>query len=325
MSASLVDKYKNAEIAVIIPAYRAELFIRRVITAIPEYVKWIVVVDDCSPDQTSDVVSAIMDPRVILIRHATNQGVGGSMWTGYQAACKVGAQILVKLDADDQMDTRYIPDLIDPIIEGRSDYTKGNRFLHLSHIEAMPLIRRLGNIILSFLCKITTGYWSIFDPTNGFTAIHCDIIKLFVDNKVNLDRRYFFEINMLIELSLLRAVVMDIHIPARYGDEVSSLSIPKIMVEFPVKLLKGCTRRILISYYVRDFGAFSLFLITGIVFTVFGGCFGLYNWIQNAMHQIPTLAGTVMVAVVPFILGVQLLLQALVLDIQNSPRAAIHK
>ena len=321
----LVDKYKAAKIAVIIPAYRAESTISKVINDIPDSVQWIIVVDDCSPDHTSKLVSDMTDSRILLIKHETNQGVGGAMWTGYLAALEVGANIIVKMDSDDQMDAKYLTKLTDPIIEGCADYTKGNRFLHLSHINSMPFIRRLGNISLSFLTKMATGYWNIFDPTNGYTAIHRDVINLFVENKINLDRRYFFEINMLIELSLLRAVVTDIYIPARYDNEISSLSIPKILFEFPVKIIKGCLKRLLISYYVRDFGAFSLFLITGFIFVLFGGCFGLYNWIHNSMMQTPTLAGTVMVAVVPFILGVQLLLQALVLDIQNLPRISIHK
>ena len=118
---------------------------------------------------------------------------------------------------------------------------------------------------------------------------------------------------------------MDIYIPARYGNEISSLSIPQTMFEFPLKLMKGCTRRILMTHYVRDFGAFSLFFLIGLVFTLFGLSFGIYNWIQNAIRQVPTLTGTVMVAVVPFIVGVQLLLQACVIDIQNSPIIPIHK
>ena len=155
------EKYIMSKIAVVIPAYLAESSIRDVITGIPDLIQWIVVVDDCSPDQTSAVVASINDSRIILIRHSNNMGVGGAMWTGYQAAFKAGAQIIVKMDSDDQMDPDYIPDLIDPIIEGTADYTKGNRFLYLSHIQTMPFIRRIGNIALSFLCKVASGYWRI--------------------------------------------------------------------------------------------------------------------------------------------------------------------
>ena len=159
------------------------------------------------------------------------------MLTGYAEAHRLGAEIVVKMDGDGQMDPAQLPALIAPIVRGEADYAKGNRYLHARQLRSMPLLRRLGNLGLSFLTKLASGYWNIFDPTNGYTAIHAALIPLL--NKEDIGRRYFFESSMLLELSLLRAVVRDVYIPARYGDETSHLSILKTLRQFPPALAEG--------------------------------------------------------------------------------------
>ena len=304
-------------IAVVIPAYRAEAHIQAVLAGIPAFVTFIVVVDDCSPGKTAELVKGWDDPRSHLIRHGENQGVGGAVLTGYSFAVDLGAEIVVKMDGDNQMDPAYMLSFIEPIASGEEDYTKGNRFLHARQLRSMPLLRRIGNIGLSFLTKLASGYWNIFDPTNGYTAIHTSLVPML--SRSALDLRYFFESSMLIELSLLRAVVRDVYAPARYGDEVSSLSPRKEILQFPPRLLKGFLRRLLIQYFIRDFTVFSLFLLVGGVFIVFGGTFGAYHWYLSAKSGVEASTGTVMLAVLPIILGIQLLLQAIVSDVQNIP------
>ncbi len=312
------------QVAVVMPAFRAEAHVADVLRNMPESVAWIIVVDDASPDRTVEVVEkeARRDPRIRLLRHETNQGVGGAVLAGYDEARRLGAEIVVKMDSDGQMDPRRLPALVDPILHGLADYTKGNRYLHSRQLRSMPLLRRIGNLGLSFLTKLASGYWNLFDPTNGYTAIHASLIPLL--NREGIARRYFFESSMLLELSLLRAVVRDVYIPARYGEETSHLSILESLFQFPPSLLKGFFRRIWIQYFVRDFSIASLYLIAGLVLLLTGGTFGAIRWHSSAQLQVATPTGTVMLAALPVILGIQFLLQAVGLDIQNQPAHCLH-
>lgn len=315
----------DLQIAVVIPAYRAAAHISAVLRGIPDLVRWIVVVEDCSPDDTAAIVEreSHRDPRIRLLRHVENQGVGGAMLTGYKEAHRLGADIVVKMDSDGQMDPAQLPALIAPIVRGEADYTKGNRYLHARQLRSMPLVRRIGNLGLSFLTKLASGYWNIFDPANGYTALHASLIPLL--NTDGIGRRYFFESSMLIELSLLRAVIHDVYIPARYGDETSNLSIVKTLRQFPLALLKGFCRRIWIQYFIRDFSIASLYAIAGLMLLVSGGVFGAIHWCASAQQGVATPTGTVMLAAMPVLLGIQLLLQAVSLDIQNQPSHCLQR
>ena len=308
---------ENPIVAVVIPAYNVAEHILEVLVGIPRFVSHIIVVNDCSSDETAELVRAWDDTRVQLLSHTENQGVGGATLSGYDLAYKLGANVIVKFDGDNQMDPTFLPSNISPIMLGEADYSKGNRFLQPNELRIMPWTRRAGNLTLSFLTKLASGYWDIFDPTNGYTAISSELVPNL--NKKALDRRYFFETSMLIELGLQQAVVRDVNIPARYGEEVSSLSEVKAFFEFPHRLLKGFTRRILILYFLRDFNAFSIFSVFGLLLLIFGLIWGSYHWIRSVQLARPTPTGTVMLAVLPVILGIQFLLQALVIDIQNIP------
>ena len=314
-----VEKFNNYKIAVIIPAFRAAAHIEQVLSKIPDFVSTIVVIDDCSPDNTAVITQelACLDPRIKIIAHPVNKGVGGAVLSGYEAAYKLGADIIVKMDSDDQMDPAYIETLIAPITTNKADYVKGNRFLQERALKRMPAMRRIGNLGLSFLTKLASGYWNIFDPTNGYTALRASVVPLI--NPERIDQRYFFESSMLIELGLLRAVVKDVSIPARYGNEESSLSEWKSMLEFPPKLFKGLMRRFVYLYFIRDFTSVSVFFLAGMIFTLFGLIWGIWHWIVSLQTGIVASTGTVMLAALPLIVGVQLLLQSIVLDIQNTP------
>lgn len=310
-------------IFVVIPSYNAEAHLEKVVAGIVNFADQIIVVDDRSQDETLRIATdlATKNPKIKIVRHATNQGVGGAVLSGYQMAYQNGADIIVKIDSDDQMDPAYLPSLVKPILNHQADYTKGNRFLHDHELKNMPAIRRFGNMGLSFLTKMASGYWNIFDPTNGYTAISARMVPLL--DLQRIDRRFFFETSMLLELGRLRAVVKDVSIPARYQDENSSLSEWKTLIEFPPKLISGFCQRILYQYFLKDFSAVSLFIITGLMGALFGLIWGIIKWVQGSLAGTPATTGTVMIAVLPLILGMQLLLQAAVLDTQNVPKDVI--
>jgi dolichol-phosphate mannosyltransferase len=312
--------FKNYHIAAIIPAYRVEHDIQSVLSGLPAYIKHIIVVDDASPDSTADLVTAAAkkDKRILLIRHPQNKGVGGAMVTGFRKTLELGAQIVVKLDGDNQMDPAYIPALITPLIQGKADYTKGNRFRDFVALQKMPLIRRMGNLGLSFLTKAATGYWNNFDPTNGFFAVRADLLAQLPLEKI--DNRYFFETSMLANLYLLNAFVLDVPIPARYGNETSNLSIYHAFIEFPFKLTRIFLRRILLKYFLFDFSMMSIYLLTSIPLLLFGFIFGIIKWIHYAELGIPAPTGTVILPTLSVILGIQILLSSIEIDMNSTPR-----
>jgi dolichol-phosphate mannosyltransferase len=313
---------QGLRVAVIIPAYGAAKTIAKVVQGIPPWVETIYVVDDASPDTTAASVRAIADPRVRLLVHDVNRGVGGAMVTGYREALRDGMDICAKMDADDQMDPSHLAALIEPLVSGRADYAKGNRFHDGEALRQMPLVRKLGNAGLSFLIKAASGQWHIFDPTNGYTAIHRVALRALDLRQVH--PRYFFESSMLIWLRRIDAAIEDVPIPARYADERSHLSIGRTLIEFPWLLCHHGLRRVLFQYFIADFGAVSLFLLCGVPLVMFGLAFGLYHWVDSYRRNVYTATGTVMLATLPLILGFQLLLQALVLDVQNIPRQSLQ-
>lgn len=304
--------------AVVVPAYRVASKIADVLGRMPECVDRVIVVDDASPDRLAAVVVSVPDPRIVLIRHDRNQGVGGAMVTGFGAALADGAELVVKCDGDGQMDPRDIPELLKPLVQGRAEYAKGCRFHHLRDLSVMPRVRLWGNFALTFLTKLASGYWHLLDPQNGFVAIKAGTLKRIRYER--LSRRYFFENDMLIRLNAVEARVCDVPFPSRYEDEPSSLSPARALVDFPPRLLVGLVRRVLWRYVYLDVSPVAIFLAAGGFLFSFGFLFGLYHWIRNAMAGVRTGTGTVILAAVPVILGFQLLLQALVLDVQNSPR-----
>jgi dolichol-phosphate mannosyltransferase len=325
-AARLIDwkeNQSNYPIAVVIPMYRVEPYIQSVILSLPDWVSWIVVVDDASPDLSSAKVCELNDPRIHLVTHIKNKGVGGAMLSGFEKAFQLGACVAVKIDGDGQMNPQFLANMIEPIIAGQADYTKGNRFFHVVDIASMPISRRIGNLGLSFLTKVASGYWNVFDPTNGYVAVDKDIF-LSLDTRF-IHERYFFETSMLIELNLARGVVTEIAMPARYSGEVSSLSIRRVLFEFPYQLLRGFFRRLWLQYFVLDFSLGSLYLVVGIIMGLFGTAWGLYFWNKSNLTGIPASTGTVMIAVLPVILGFQLLLQAVAYDIQNVPKTVVRR
>lgn len=311
-------------IAVVIPCFRVRNSILDVLAGIGPECQAIYVVDDACPQYTGDLVEAEShDPRVRVLRNLHNEGVGGATIAGYRAALRDGAEILVKLDGDGQMDPALIPRLVALIQQGEADYVKGNRFFELDGLQSMPTIRLIGNSLLSFANKISTGYWNVFDPTNGFTALHAGVARQLPLDK--LSKRFFFESDMLFRLGTLRAVVTDVPMPARYANESSNLHVRSVIFEFAGKHASNALKRLFYNYYLRDFSIASVEIVLGTASLVWGTWFGMTRWLTGISQNVPATSGTVMVAALPVLLGVQLILAFLNFDIQNVPRDVLHK
>lgn len=306
-------------IAVVIPAYKVSQHIESLLGRIGAGVKCIIVVDDKCPDKSGDValVCSKRDERIQVIFHDTNQGVGGAVKSGYKAALKNNIDIVIKLDGDGQMRPEDIEKLIEPLVNGRADYTKGNRFYNVEEITAMPKLRIFGNLVLSFMSKLSTGYWRVFDPNNGFTAISRDALGKINLNKI--DNRYFFESDMLFRLNLSRVRVADVPLPAIYGDEISNLRIKRVLFEFPVKHARNFLKRIGYSYFLREFTLASLELILGLSLFIFGVMFGSVNYFHSSINDIATPTGTLIIIAMSVLSGLQFILSFFAYDIQISP------
>jgi glycosyltransferase involved in cell wall biosynthesis len=306
--------YKNRSIAALVAAYNEAAHLGTVISTMPALVDRIVVVDDASTDSTPQVVGEAGDPRVTYIRHETNQGAGASKIAAHLAGADSGADILVTMDGDGQMDPEYLPALLDPIIDEGYDFAKGNRFFATDSWEGMPRHRIFGNVVLTFMTKAATGYWNLFDPQNGYTAMTRETSSRIAWD--SLARDYSFENDMLAHLGLLRARIKDVDIPALYGNEVSHIRLTKAVPSIFATLHRALWRRFWLQYVVRSFSPVALFVVIGWVLLLWSLITGAY-FISTAFGHIAT--GPVMVVVIPFIVGVQLEIAALVLDIINAP------
>ena len=310
-------------IAVVVPCFRVRRQVLQVIGSIGIDVERIYAVDDFCPEQSGSLIEQqCTDPRVRVLRHAENQGVGGATVTGYREALADGADIVVKVDGDGQMDPAMISRLTRSIASGAADYAKGNRFYDLEHVRGMPRLRLFGNAVLSLVNKMVSGYWNVMDPTNGFTAIHR--AALMAIPLAKLDRGYFFESDMLFRLYTIRAVVRDVPLPSRYGDETSSLRVGRVAAIFPLKYLRALIKRLFYAYFLRDFNAGTLQLTLGLLIGGVGAVFGISGWVHSAITGIPATAGTVMLAALPVLAGLQFLIGALHYDIGSIPREPLQ-
>jgi glycosyltransferase involved in cell wall biosynthesis len=315
---------RPARVAVVVPAHRVKAHVRAVLAGIGPEVAAIYVVDDACPEGSGDAVEAsVRDPRVRVLRHERNQGVGGATLTGYRQALADGCDVIVKLDGDGQMDPALVPDLVRPILDDEADYVKGNRFFDLEGLRPMPTVRLIGNALLSFVAKLSTGYWDLFDPTNGFTAIDARVAAVLPFDK--LARGYFFESDVLFRLGTLRAVVRDVPMPARYGSEESGLAPARVVPEFLRKHTTNTAKRIFYGYFLRNFSIASLELLLGPVFLLLGGAVGAVGWARSLAAGQFASSGTVMLAALPILVGVQLLLAFFGYDMQNVPREPLRR
>lgn len=308
--------YKGKKIAAVVPAYKEQDHIARVITTMPDTVDIIVVVDDCSPDETYQRAVATNDPRLTVIRLEENQGVGGAIMTAHASAMEQGSDINVVFAGDGQMDPDYLPTLLDPIIEDGYGFTKANRFYSSSSFSGMPKYRVLGNVVLSFMNKMASGYWHLFDPQNGYTATTTDVLR-----RLDFDRiakRYEFENDFLMQLNILNVRAKDVPIPAVYGNETSTIQLSKVIPALLRLMTKGFVRRIMLKYVIGTFSPIALFLFSGTLLLLWSFLFGIWVMFQTIGDSVAS-TGTVLLCVAPFLVGFQLVLTAFQLDIAASP------
>jgi glycosyltransferase involved in cell wall biosynthesis len=321
-----VDERRRGEgerIAVVLPCYKSKDHVLGVIEGIGPEPFLIVAVDDACPLGTGrHIRENCRDPRVVVVENPSNLGVGGATMHGYRIALERGADIVVKMDSDGQMDPELLPDVVHPVAAGLADYAKGNRFFFVDGLKSMPGVRLFGNAGLSFLTKFATGYWNLFDPTNGYTAIHRLALEALPLDRI--DKRYFFESDLLFRLYLAGAVVIDVPMAARYGDEESNLKVRRVVLPFLFKNLRNFAKRVFYRYFLRDLNFGSLELVVGTVLLLFGAIFGIVKWIDSATSGIPATAGQAMLAGLPVLVGVQMILGFFSFDFQAVPRVPLQ-
>jgi glycosyltransferase involved in cell wall biosynthesis len=309
--------YNDRTIAVVVPAYNEELLIAETLSSIPSFVDRIYAVNDASSDNTQAVIEEIArkDPRVIPVRHEKNRGVGAAVGSGYKRARDDRMDITVVIDGDNQMDSQLMPSMIDPIVKNRADYTKGNRLLSPEYRGGMRTWRFIGNTILTFLTKFSSGYWNLMDPQNGYTAISHRALE-----RINLDTiypRYGYLNDLLVKLNVFGFRVMNIEMPARYGRETSKIRYGRYIRTVSTLLLRDFLYRLKMKYVVLSFHPLVIFYLFGFVMTltgIFAGIFTIY-WVL-VMHGPLFIRGVLSLLI--FALGFQFLSFALLFDIQES-------
>ncbi len=318
------NKDREQPVAVIIPCYRVRDNVLDVVRKCLDLADRVICVDDACPEGSGrHIEENITDQRLTVVYNGKNKGVGGAVKAGYRKAMELGASVAVKVDGDGQMDPSLIPLFVGPILSGRADYTKGNRFTRPEDYRSMPFIRLFGNTALSLLAKPSTGYWRTLDPTNGYTACSVAVLKLLPLDKI--EERYFFETDMLHHLRNVDAVVFDIPMKAVYGSEQSSLSWKKVLFEFFCKHLRNTLSRIYFQYVIKDFSIATVQLFLGILLTLFGTVTGIVSWSRSISTGVTASAGSVMLAALPVILGIQMLLSFLSYDISSVPQIPISE
>lgn len=305
-------------VAAIIPCYKITKHVESLFSRFGPEIDAIYAVDDCCPDLSGKLIErTVKDPRVKVIFNEKNLGVGGAVLAGLHAAQRDGHLIGVKIDGDGQMDPALVSNFISPIKLGIADYTKGNRFFNPSLLSSMPKSRLIGNAVLSFVTKFSTGYWNVFDPTNGYIALDLRLLQFLSPEKIS--NRYFFETDMLFRAGLARALVVDVPMAAVYEDEVSNLHFSREAGAFMRGHTKNFIKRIIYDYFLRDFSIASIELLVGLACLLFGLVYGLLNFGGSD----PASAGVVMMAALPTLVGVMLLLSFLNYDMQKTPRISL--
>jgi glycosyltransferase involved in cell wall biosynthesis len=309
--------YKELTVAAVVPAYNEERLIAKVIRTMPGFVDRIFVVDDHSSDRTAAAAQEVGDCRVRVISHEHNTGVGGAILDGHRAVIAEGLDVAVVMAGDAQMDPAYLSQLLDPIAEGGYGFCKANRFFSVDSFKGMPRHRVFGNIALGFLTKLASGYWHLFDPQNGYTAIRRTVLERLPLNSIA--QGYQFENDLLIHLNILNVRARDVPVPALYADEHSRLRVHRTAAAFVSVLFAGFWKRMWWKYVLWSFSPIAMLFFPGLALTIFGFLFGAVVFAWAVTGTTPT-AATVMISVGPLLVGINFLVQALVLDIQESPR-----
>ncbi|MGA9161923.1 MAG: glycosyltransferase family 2 protein [Actinomycetota bacterium] len=309
--------YKALRVAVVIPAFDEEALIGQTVSTVHELVDHVIVVDDASTDATAEKARVAGDERLEVITHERNLGVGGAILTGHRRAIERGANVSVVMAGDAQMDPDHLPALLDPIAEDGYDFTKANRFFDFGSYEGMPRTRAVGNVAVGFLAKASTGYWHLFDPLNGYTAIRTDALKRLPLDRVRRD--YSFECDLLTYLNIIGARGKDVPVPAVYGEERSGIQLFREGRRLVWSLWRGFWRRMLWKYLLWAFSPVAIFLFAGLALCLWGLGFGVGLTISSLGPPTAS-AATVLISVGPLLVGINLLIVSWVLDVLGSPR-----
>lgn len=309
--------YRDKKIAVVVPAYNEEILIKDTITSVPDYIDRIYAVNDCSTDKTAEIVEALAkdDQRIRCINHEKNGGVGAAIITGYRRALEDQMDVIAVMAGDNQMDPAILKSFLDPIIEGKADYTKGNRLLSPGFRKGMSSWRYFGNSVLTFLTKVSSGYWQMVDPQNGYTVVSSEALE-----KIDLDSvypRYGYCNNMLCKLNVQGLRVMDINHPARYGNEKSKIRYGSYIVKVSNLLLSDFLWRLKMKYTVMGFHPLVFFYLFGVALSILGLLGGLYSLYYKFILSGPIFEKGIL-ALLTFIMGVQFLLFAMIFDMQHE-------
>jgi len=307
--------YQGLSVAVVVPAHNEEALIGQTLTTMPSLVDRIFVIDDASTDRTAEVARAIGDPRVEVIRHEKNTGVGGAILTGHRRALQEEVDVSVVMAGDAQMDPDYLPQLLDPIADGTAEFTKANRFYARSSTGDMPKHRIFGNVVLSMMTKFSSGYYHLFDPQNGYTAIHRNALQRLDLDAISAD--YSFENSLLIHLNVLRVPARDVPIPAIYGEEISGIRLHRVVPMLLGTLFRGFWWRIWHKYVFPSLAPFAILFFGGL-FLLLVGVVAVTIITVLAFEGVTATAATVMLGVAPLLASIQLLVNALIIDMQES-------
>lgn len=309
--------YKNHTIAVVVPAYQEENLIGDTIQSIPQYIDRIFIVDDGSKDSTVTIANqfAKNNSRILVTQHGKNRGVGAAIVTGYKQALYEHIDITVVMAGDNQMDPVVMPSLIEPIIQKRAEYTKGNRLLNPDYRKGMSKWRFTGNTILTFLTKFASGYWKLMDPQNGYTAISIKALE-----RINLDSiypRYGYCNDLLVKLNVFGFRVMDVEIPARYGIEKSKIKYGNYIPRVSWLLFRDFFYRLRYKYIILSFHPLVIFYIFGFFIIFIGSLAGLFTLYFVFIEGGPLFVRGVLSLLI-FAIGLQFLSFGLLFDIQES-------
>jgi len=268
---------EGKKIGIVVPAYNEEPWIRRVLESMPSFVDEVTVVDDCSRDRTAAEVQACKekDPKIFLVRHPENQGVGKAIVTGYQRARENGLDVVAVMAGDAQMDPDDLAAVVTPVVRGEVDYAKGNRLFRGESWRTIPHSRYLGNAVLSLLTKIASGYWHIGDSQCGYTAISRAALELLCLEEVY--PRYGVPNDLLIKLNMHSLRVRDVSVrPVYHQGGKSGIRLSRVIPRISLLLLRGFFRRLFYKYVIIDFHPLVFFYLLGLATFPVGLVFGSY-------------------------------------------------
>ena len=309
--------YRGKAVGVVVPAYNEERFILSTLKAVPDFVDRVFAVDDASTDGTLALMESLKSPRLTVISHPKNMGVGAAIVSGYKAASDADCDVVAVMAGDGQMDPAELPRLLDPVVDGDVDYSKGNRLLSRKIRQGMPRFRLLGNSILTFLTKLSSGYWNIMDPQNGYAAISKHVIDTLPLDE--LFPRYGYPNDMLVKLNTYGFRVTDVIMHPRYGLEKSKIRIWNYIPTVSNLLLRGFIWRMKEKYVLQSLHPLIFFYIMGITLLPLGIMSAIYILYLRLVEGGIT-AASVLIPIFLIIVGFQSVFFAMLFDMEAAKR-----